>query len=445
MARPSATSSNPYLPADAGLGALGLIMRIGGTFGIWIGVFILLTVMMMPRTGMSAIVLLLGPLRSWAHNRAGQRLQQSAPEAQQAIWVYIGLAVVHLIAIKLISVPNGLEPMINMLFIFSLMWPLAVLALTMRPAAQRVMQHVRTRRQRVFAEDGGLVGTAALMAAVGTVGACLVLVWLIMALSAGVMKAGIAGVLTLIIGLAFFSRSFLHAKAGINALRAFNPTRFRADCDRYFGVSVLTTVLLCLLVLIGSISGGIVAFLMILPVGAICMAWPSIVRNVGAVELRPDLEDDPPALGVGRDNGVVTLGFALIAVSTWSVAIVVAPLLGVPLGGSMAMSMQQQPMWMSAAFGALTIWAGLECIGMTPRRRIAAAAYLVAAVLSFGYGVIEVWSVMGELSGPRMMMGGQIVWVLLATMATSLALPIVVAVQVLRAGPPQPVDVDSVF
>lgn len=445
MARPPISQSNPYMPADAGLGALGLIMRIGGTFGLWIGVFILLTVMMTPRTGISAIILLLGPLRSWTHSRAGHRLQQSAPDAQQAIWVYLGLAAVHLIGIKLVDVPRALDPMMNMLFLFSVMWPLAVLALTMRPSAQRVMQHVRSKRQRVFAEDGGLIGVASMMAAVGSVGACLLLVWLVTAMSAGVLQAGIAGVLTLIIGLAFMARSFLHAKAGINALRAFNPTRFRADCDRYFGVSVLTTVLLCLLVLIGSISGGIVAFLMIFPVGAICMAWPSIVRNVGAVELRPDLEDEPPALGMGRDNGVVTLGFALIAVSTWSVAIVIAPWLGIPVGGGASMAMQQQPVWMSAAFGALTIWAGLECIGMTPRRRIAAAAYLVAAVLSFGYGVIEVWGVVGKMSGGRMLAGGQMVWVILATMATSLALPIIVAVQVLRAGPPQPVDVDSVF
>lgn len=436
---------NPLLPADAGLGALGLIMRVGGAFGLWVGVLLLITVLQIPRSGAAPLILLLGPLRSWAHGRAGHQLQQSAPEAQQAIWIYLGTAVLHLAALKLVSLPAPIEPVVDMLFVFSAAWPVAVLALTLRPSAQKVLRHVQQKRQRIFAEDGGLIGAGALMAAIGTVGACVVAVWLIMALSMGVMKAGIVGVLTLIIGLAFLARSSLHAKAGIGLLRAFNPTRFRADCDRYFGVSVLTTVFVCLLVIISSLSAGGAAFLMVFPIAAILMFWPSIVRNVGAVEMRPDLEDDPPALAVGRDNGVVTLGFALIAISTWSIAVIIAPLLGIPLSGSGAMAMQQQPLWASAAFGALTIWAGLECIGMTPRRRLAAAAYLVAAVLSFGYGVIEIWSVMGEMPGGRLVGGGQMIWVILATMATSLALPIIVAIQVLRAGPPQPVDVNSVF
>lgn len=442
MARPH---DNPLLPADAGLSALGLLMRVGGAFGLWIGIIFLLAMLTMPRVGLSALVLALGPLRSWAHSRAGGRLQQSAPEAQQAVWLYIGLAIAHLAALKLVSAPPALKPALDMLFLFSLAWPVAVIVLVMRPSAQRVLRHVREKRQRIFAEDGGLMGVAALMAAIGSVGACLVATWMVIALSSGIMKAGWVGALTLIIGLAFFARSVLHAKAGIGALRSFNPTRFRADCDRYFGVAVLTTVLMCLLVLISSISGGIVAFLMIIPIGALSMLWPSMARNVGAVELRPDLEDDPPAIGPGRDNGAVTLGVALIALATFSVAIILAPMFGIPMSGPTAASLQQQPLWMSLGATALTLWTGAECVGMTSRRRIAAAAYLVVSVITFGYGLINVWDLFGEMSGPRAAFGSQMILLVLTSMATSLALPIIVAIQVLRAGPPQPVDVNSVF
>lgn len=331
--------------------------------------------------------------------------------------------------------------MLRTLLGFCVGWPIVVLALVMRPPARRVLDHVAQARQRIFAEDGGILGAAALMAALGSVGVALTAMWSVSSLSAGVMRAGFFGVIILIIGMAFLVRSALHALTGWRTLRHFNPTRFRADCDRYFTIAVLTTVLMGLLMLFISLQAGILGFVSIVPVLALSMLWPSLVRNVGAVDLRPDLEDDPPPIRASRDNGVVTLGMVLLAM---------ASIAGGGLWLAQARSpfnlgeLSNQPPWLNVASLALTLWAGIECVGMTTRRKLATAAYLVGSIAGALYGLVRLISVMGEVPGIRSLLQ-QGLWVGLFSGLTALALPVVVAYQVLRKDAGDPVNVEDIF
>ena len=431
---------NPLLPADAGLSAVGLMMRVGGGVGLWAGIFLVLASVTTRSATAVSLAFALGIARAWAHGRAGQRLQQSAPEATRALIIYFSLVVLHVAALLLIDSNRKMQPVVGGVLMLSSAWPVIALAMLLRPSARRVLRAVRTTRQRVFPEDGGLIGAASLMTVAGVVGTILVALWCAIAIPT-IASTGFAGVIAVLLGLAFLTRSGLQAMAGIRTLRHFNLHRFQIDATRYFTASIVTTVVLCLITLIGGLQGGIVGILMVLPVGALSMLWPSIIRNVGSVELRPDLDDDPPSLGASRDNGVVTLGVALCAMAGLGGATTFGP-----FNGSMGAAEfdAAAPLWMSLGFIVITVWTGAECIAMSSRRKAAVCVYIVAAVGSAGYGLIQsinLFDTLPALGGMR----GSGMWIGLLTSVVALALPTVVGIQVLRKGAPRPTALESVF
>ncbi|MEZ4465153.1 MAG: hypothetical protein R3F43_11815 [bacterium] len=161
-----------------------------------------------------------------------------------------------------------------------------------------------------------MTGVAALMVVMGGIGTLVMGAWLVLLLTSGVMSAGFMGVLMLLLGLGFF---VVPAPArGLRLLWRFDFRRFRADADQYFMAAVVSTVVACVLMLFGGLAkGGVVGLLMILPVAGILLTWPSIVRDAGTVELRPDLEDDGPPVRLSRDHGLVTLGLAILTLGVF--------------------------------------------------------------------------------------------------------------------------------
>lgn len=430
---------NPLLPADAGLSALGLMMRVGGGFGLWAGVFLVLGSVSTRSSALVSLAFVLGIARSWAHGRAGHRLQQSAPEATRAVTIYFGLVVVHIAALLFVDANRPMAPVINALLLLTSAWPVIALSLLLRPSARRVLKAVRTTRQRIFPEDGGLLGAASLMAIAGVVGSIVITLWCVMAVPF-MARAGIFGLIAIALGLALLGRSGLQALAGIRGLRRFNPHRFQADAARYFTASVITTILLCLLTLVTGLQNGIIGLMMVVPVGALSMLWPSIIRNVGSVELRPDLDDEDPIISASRDNGVVTLGVALCAMASLGGAAAISP-----LSRSAEMGMRvAAPLWLSLGFVVITLWAGGECIAMSSRRKLAVCVYIVAAVGSAGYGLIQSAMLIEHLPALSSVRGSG-VWISVLTSIVALALPAVVGVQVLRKGTPRPAELESIF
>lgn len=429
---------NPLLPADAGLSALGLMMRLGGGAGLWIGIFLVLASVNARASGMLSLAFAVGIGRSWAHGRAGHRLQQSAPEATRALALYFALVVVQVVALLAVGSNRKMDPIVDMVLLATSAWPIIAVALLMRPSARRVLRAVKETKVRIFPEDGGLMGAASLMTIAGVVGTTVVALWCILAIPM-IGRAGLLGAVMVLLGLAFLGRSLLQAVAGVRALRQFSPHRFHDDTTRYFTASVITTILLCLLTLITGLQNGIIGFVMVVPVGALSMLWPSILRSVGAVELRPDLDDDAPAFSASRDNGVVTLGIAMCAMAGLGAISVFSP-----FKGSSTLASQGTPIWLSVTFVALTLWAAVECIAMSPRRKIAVALYIVAAVGSAGYGLIQFATVYDAMPGMRSI-GNGAVWIGAISSVVVLALPTIVGIQVLRKGAPRPPELESVF
>ncbi|MEZ4472206.1 MAG: hypothetical protein R3F60_15710 [bacterium] len=306
------------LPADAGLSAIGVLMRFGGGTAFWMGIYGVVLALT-ARAGIGLIgVLALGTARSAFHARVGRAMTQGGPGHVRLAWIYgvIGVAHSAILALMLDGLPPGLGAVMPYLVGLSVAWPLVVMGMLLRPAARAVGQAGR----RIFAEDLGMTGVAALMVVMGGIGTLVMGVWLVLLLTSGVMGAGFMGVLLLLLGLGFFMRSFLHLRGGLRLLWRFDFRRFRADADQYFMAAVVSTVVACVLMLFGGLAkGGVVGLLMILPVAGILLTWPSIVRDAGTVELRPDLEDDGPPVRLSRDHGLVTLGLAILTLGVLGV------------------------------------------------------------------------------------------------------------------------------
>lgn len=447
------------LPADAGLSALGVLMRLGGALGLWVGVYALIMVLMLSMSLGVVGLLGLGVLQSYLHTRAGKALSFVRPGADRLVWAYVGVSLLHTVALLpfLDELPPSFSAVSYVVLGLSASWPLVVVGLMLRPQARAVLAAMKASRKRIFAEDLGITGTAALMTAMGFVGVVLVGLWMVLVVQAGTLKAGFAGWLTVMLGAGFLLRSFLHARAGVVQLRRFNPSGFRAACGQYGLVSVFTTAVVALMMLLGAISAGLVALLMLIPVVGIFMAWPHIVRDAGTVELRSDLDDDEsPPIRPARDQGLVMLGMVLLAYGAYgacgSLLLLVIDMPGLAEAAGTDLSslgMPETATWQSLLTTATSLWAGVELVGMTPRRKVAVAANVgiiatmtvLAAIDSFK----SLELLMDSPFGGRRMLQPQTIGMTIGQVLAPLALPVVILVQVLRKPSPIEVNVEEVF
>lgn len=439
------------LPADAGLSAVGLLMRFGGGLAFWLGIYGV--VLALTARGSIGIVgvLILGTARSAFHVRTGRAMLQGGPGHVRLAWIYAIVGLAHSLVLGLLvrDLPPGLSTVMPFVVGLSVAWPIVVIGILLRPATRAVA----AANRRIFAEDLGLTGVGSLMTAMGAIGALVMAFWILVAVSSGIMKAGFFGVLLILLGVGFFMRSFLHFRGGLRLLRRFDVRQFRSDADQYFFVAVVTTVIACVLMLFaGAMKGGVVGLLMILPVAGIMLTWPSIVRDTGTVELRPDGEDEGPPIRLSRDQGLFTLGlviltlgiFALVSLLFMATVLPTPPAGGAGLGNFMTLG--QTTGWLGWVSTGAGLWAGLELVGMTSRRKIAVAVYLAAtAVVTFGQ--IGLVMDMLDLQGgaARRLIGSQMVGLVLLQLALPLALPLVATVQAWRKPPQRAVEVEDVF
>lgn len=444
------------LPADAGLSALGILMRFGGGLGLWVGIYALIILLMMS-LGLGLVGLMaLGVGRSYLHGRAGRALAAARPDGVRLAWGYVAVGLVHTVALVPFAddLPAAFSGLIYVVMGLSASWPLVVAGLLLRPSAKGVVAAMQERRRRIFAEDLGITGVAALMVAMGSVGMLLVAFWMVMMVQVGTLKAGFFGWLTLMIGAGFLVRSFLHTRSGLGQLRRFDPSAFRARNDQYFLVAMLTTGVVAVLMLFTAIQGGLAALLMIIPIVGLLMSWPNTVRDVGSVELRADLdEEDAPSIRPARDQGLVMLGMVLLAYGAFGACnSAVLFVLDVPelaeLSGS-PMGLPQTATWQSLLTTATSLWAGVELVAMSPRRKLATVANLGIVATMTVLSAIETFKVLeffvDSPFGDRRMLQPQAIGTAVMQVIAPLALPVVATVQVLRRPTPVEVDVAEVF
>jgi len=449
--------SEEALPADAGLSALGILMRLGGSIALWLGVYGLILALMQRASLLVIALVAMAVARSFLHVRAGRALWGGQPEAASRVWAYVAFAVLHsaLIVPAVGEVPPNLRLMPYLGVAVLVTWPLVVAGLMARPNARAVVAAMRASRRRIFAEDLNITGVSALMTALGTVGVLVMGLMLLISVQSDALAGGFVGWLGILLISGFVLRSFLQARSGIGFLRRGDARAFRTQNDQYILVSILTTVVVGILLLFLTLAqAGLLGLVMLVPVAGCLLSWPLIVRDVGTVELRPDLEEEePPPIQVGRDRGLVLLGMVLLAMGVLGgVFSLISLLIDPELLANFTRNSPMQPMegatWLGLASVASSVWAGCECIAMSSRLRPAVAVNLAITAVVTVLGTIAIVKNLGALNtlgGTAAAMRLQITLVAGVQLVVPLALPAMATLQALRKAPKVPIRVDEVF
>jgi hypothetical protein len=260
-------------------------------------------------------------------------------------------------------------------------WPLAIFVVT---RAQRF----RDTGPRVpAAEDNGFEGLAVLMAILGFVGLLCSIIVVIIGFSARDEDSTLANIL-LTCGVALVVRSIIHVSVGARAVLG-TAVDAVADFVRYANVGMAigagVGILLSLYLFIAS---KIDFFAATIGLGVLLalLAWPAIVRRF--VQFRQTPRRAP-------DAGITALGWLLLGGAALTLGSYLATMLWEDTIGRhtqrlmlqmLGMPFTRTPQWWALLLGAGQLWAALEVLGVTPRRRIAASLWGVAAAI---YTTIE--------------------------------------------------------
>ncbi len=405
-------------PADQGLSSLGLIMSLtGSVMAPLMGALLLGQIKLaadraeaMSRYGGDSdsqalwlfLILIASVVRSLVHRMAGHRLWRdtpSDPPALSGLTSYAVAAAAHTGMWLLYLKIKAQAPVSALLgaAVLLMAWPVAILLVT------------RARRFRDLgprvpvAEDNGFEGLAVLMAILGFAGLMISIVLVVLGFSARDESASMANVL-LTCGVALVVRSIIHVSVGARAVRG-TAVNAVADFLRYGNVGIA----------IGAAVGGVLTLWMFLEskvdvfalamgVGVMLalMAWPAIVRRFVQWRHLADV-----ATGDVRrrspDAGITALGWLLLAGAAATLGAYVASLLwedslGRRSAGMMlqmaGMPFNQAPEWWALPLGLGQLWAALELLAVSSRRRLVASAW---AVLALGYTTIQMAPDLKEL------------------------------------------------
>lgn len=392
-------------PADQGLSSLGLIMSLtGSVMAPLMGAMLLGQIKVaadhaeaMSRYGGDSdsktlwlfLILIASVVRSLVHRMAGNRLWRDGanePPAMSGITAYATAAAAHTglwllyLKIKTQAPAGALLGAVVLL----MAWPLAILLVT------------RARRFRDLgarvpvAEDNGFEGLAVLMAILGFAGLLCSIIVVVIGFSARDEDASLANVL-LTCGAALCVRSIIHVSVGARAVRG-TAVNAVADFVRYGNVGIAigaaVGVILTLYMFL-SAKVDFFAFAMGVGITLALMAWPAIVRRF--VQWR-HLADVSSATVRRRspDAGITALGWLLLAGAAATLGSYIAASLWEDTIGrrsaSMMLTMAGTPFnhnqaWWALPLGAGQLWAALEVLAVSPRKRIAASLWGAAALV----------------------------------------------------------------
>lgn len=398
-------ADRPQPPADQGLSSLGLIMTLtGSVMAPLIGAMLLLQIRVSAEraSALSGLgvdgeghtlwlfcLLIASVVRSMVHRMAGLRMWRDVPgdpPALSGITTYLiaagaqtGLLVVFL-RIKADAPAGALLGTIAVM----MAWPAAVYAVT----RMRRFQELEPRPP--VAQDNGFEGLAVLMSIFGFAGLVCSAVIVILGFSARDESPGMANVL-LLCGVALTVRSIIHLSVGYRAVRG-TAVNAANDFLRYGDVGIA----------IGAGVGGVLTlwlftmsldiFALALGVGVMLalMAWPSIVRRFVSWRQLADIAGDVVRRR-SPDAGVTALGWLLLAGAATGLGSYLAGALGEGMGARSATLVTQlagmpfdqngEVDWWELPLGLAQLWAALELLAVTPRRRLIASLWAVAAAL----------------------------------------------------------------
>lgn len=415
----------PRLPADHGLGSLGLLMQLTGSllagYMVLIGMF---PIFANTHGGFVVVFLVgaLGTIRSLFHRAAGGALVYGSPQGIfRPIHVYAAVSAVQtVLTLVLINVDDKLPLVVNVSIGLALLaWPAVLLVLVTRRSMRELVAH----DSLPVAEDFGFEGAAALMMLLGLFGAMFTAFMLYGSLKLFGTALGGQGFLVVGILAMLLIRSILHATAGVKGTRGIDSDGATESAARYFSFGVVSSVVTggALLILFFSTPGvGLHPALLLL--GAVTvyllMAWPVILRRFYSERNFSALLSgaDGPSVRRAPDAGMTAVGWLLLGLGVLQLAFALPFALSGsgdlrealvaldPLStgvGSLAAAAERSSWW-TIGVAAVQVWAGYELIRMSDRHRLAATVYgVVASVVALLLSWPQVRAVeMGATGGP---------------------------------------------
>ncbi len=392
-------------PADQGLSSLGLIMSLtGSVMAPLMGAMLLgqIKVSMdraeaMARYGGNNdsqtlwlfLILIAAVVRSLVHRMAGLRLCRdgaSEPSPLSGINAYMIAAGVHTalwIAFLKVKSEAPSSALVGVAVLL-MAWPLAIFLVTRQRRFQKLSSPLPV------AEDNGFEGLAVLMSILGFAGLLGSLVVVVIGFSLRDESSGLANVL-LVSGTALSVRSIIHVSVGVRAARGA-AVKAIEDFLRYgnVGMAIGAAVgALLTLYMFWSAKVDFIALAMGLGITLALLAWPALVRRFVTWRHLSDL-----AGGETRrrspDAGITALGWLLLAGAAATLGSYVAAHLWEGTVGRRTSSMMlqmagipfsQDNEWWALPLGLAELWAALELLAVSPRRKLVASLWGAAALV----------------------------------------------------------------
>jgi hypothetical protein len=388
-------AADASVPADHGLGSLGLLMQLGGSLGMAAAAAVAIPAAMYGNRASSVVFFfaLLYGVRAAFHRVAGNAvLYGTGGHPRRSVVTYLCVAACHSVVTLLLLGRYVDDALLVRIAGLLLAWPAVLLACVSLPRRGRLLA-----RTVPPAEDLGFEGASVLMAVLGSAGlACAVLILAVLveipALPGlpGVPAGGdawLARLLALAACALCVLRAVVHLRAGVHGATGAGFDAHQARVTRYGAVGGATATAVALL-LAGAIAVSTGNLPMVLIAG-ICArevlgAWPAILRRLHA-ERCFDVYlagDRAPAFRRAPDAGLMALGWLLVALGAPALAqCLVAMLAGAQAGWPVEPGMLLLGGdWRTLLLAGLQVWAGVALLGTSARARRIVAIYAMVAV-----------------------------------------------------------------
>lgn len=399
-------ADRPQPPADQGLSSLGLIMTlVGSVMAPLVGALLLgqIRVAAARETALSGmggsndsvtlwlfLIMIAGVVRSLVHRMAGLRLWRDAPTdppSLSGLTTYLIASAAHTGLVVLFLKVHDDTSMGALLGTAVLMmaWPAAIYGITRMRRFQALAPRIP------LAEDNGFEGLAVLMAIFGFIGLVCSVVFTILGFSLRDEASGTAN-LFMLVGVALTVRSIIHLNVGARAVRG-TAVNAASDFVRYGDVGVVigavVGAVLTLWLFMESLDFFAMAFGVAVMLGLI--AWPTIVRRFVIWRHLADVATDTVRRR-SPDAGITALGWLLlggaaialgsyVAATLWESGIRARSATMVMYAASIPLDENSRDWW-TLPLGLAQLWAALELLAVTPRRRAVASLWALAALLA---------------------------------------------------------------
>jgi hypothetical protein len=389
---PAADPAPVSVPADHGLGSLGLLMQLGGSLGMAAAAAVAVPAAMYGDRASSVLFFfaLLYGVRAAFHRVAGNAvLYGTGGHPRRSVITYLCVAACHSVVTLLLLRRYVDDALLLRIGGLLLAWPAVLLACVWLPRPGRLLA-----RAVPPAEDHGFEGASVLMTVLGSAGlACAVLILAILVeipALPGLPAEGGAGLARLLAlaacGLCVL-RAVVHLRAGVHGATGAGFDAHQARAARYGAVGSSTATGVALL-LAGAIavSTGNLAIVFIAGICAreVLGAWPAILRRLHA-ERGFDVYlagDRAPAFRRAPDAGLMALGWLLVALGAPALA---QCLVAMPAGAQAAWPVEPGMLslgdgWRTLLMAGLQVWAGVALLRASARARRVVAVYAMVAV-----------------------------------------------------------------